>query len=97
MVCKDDFYFPSKYDSISPRINHRKIKYISPEELAEAMYRVLSKHYGMTRDSLCSQTAKAYSFNRMTGPVASAMDKSFELLLWQKRIAVVDGKVRVLK
>ena len=51
----------------------------------------------MTRDSLCSQTAKAYSFNRMTGPVASAMDKSFELLLWQKRIAVVDGKVRVLK
>ena len=97
VVCKDDFYFPSKYDSISPRINHRKIKYISPEELAEAMYRVLSKHYGMTRDSLCSQTAKAYSFNRMTGPVASAMDKSFELLLWQKRIAVVDGKVRVLK
>lgn len=98
VIRKGDFFFPAGYTNITPRVNSRKnIKHISTEELAEAMYRVLSKSVGMTRESLCAETAYVYDFRRMTPNITSAMNEAFDLLVNQNRIEINGGKVNISK
>lgn len=97
LIRKDDFFFPAGYTEVFPRINSRKINYISTEELAEAMYRVLDKSVGLTKELLCAETARAYNFQRMTQNINLAIDEAFTLLLKQERIEIIDGKVSVAK
>lgn len=58
---------------------------------------ILSKSVGLTKESLCIETAHAYNFHRMTQNIVSAINAAFELLLKQKRIEIVDGKVSIPK
>ena len=96
IIRKGDFFFPVGYTTIKPRVNTRKnIAHISPEELAEAMFAVLSKSVGPNKAQLCAETARAYRFARMTPAVAAAMDEAFDLLLQQGRIEIVDDKVKI--
>lgn len=95
LIRKGDFFFPAGYTKISPRINSRKIYHISTEELAEAMYKVLSKSVGLTKELLCTETARAYNFHRMTHNITSAVNEAFELLVKQERIEIIDGKVSI--
>ena len=97
VIRKGDFFYPRGYKVISPRMNNRKINYIAVEELAEAMCVVLRKSVGLTKESVCAETARAYNFHRMTQNITSAMNSAFELLAKQKRIAVIDGKVSLVK
>ena len=97
LIRKGDFFFPAGYTKISPRINNRKINHISTEELAEAMYMVLKKSVGLTKELLCAETARAYNFHRMTQNVTSAIDAAFELLMQQARIEIIEGKVSISK
>lgn len=97
IVRKGDFLFPAKYKMISPRVNSRKINYISTEELAEAMYVVLSKSVGLTKDLLCAETARAYNFHRMTQNITSAVNSAFDLLISQDRIKLVEDKPIISK
>ena len=97
IIRKGDFFFPVGYTTIKPRVNTRKnIAHISPEELAEAMFAVLSKSVGPNKNQLCAETARAYRFARMTPAVAAAMDEAFDLLLQQGRIEIVDDKVKIV-
>lgn len=86
VIRKGDFFYPRGYKVISPRMNNRKINYIAVEELAEAMCVVLRKSVGLTKESVCAETARAYNFHRMTQNITSAMNSAFELLAKQKRI-----------
>ena len=95
LIRKGDFFFPAGYTKISPRVNNRKINHVSTEELAEAMYLVLSKSVGLTKELLCAETARAYNFHRMTQNITLAINSAFELLLEQKRIEIIDGKVSI--
>ena len=97
LIRKGDFFFPAGYTEVSPRLNSRKIYHISTEELAEAMYRVLDKSVGLTKELLCAETARAYNFQRMTPNINSVIDEAFTLLLEQERIEIIDGKVSVSK
>lgn len=97
LIRKGDFFFPAGYTKISTRVNSRKINYISTEELAEAMYRVLSKSVGLTKELLCTETARAYNFHRMTQNINSTINEAFELLLKQERIEIIEGKVSMSK
>ncbi len=97
LIRKGDFFFPAGYTKISPRVNSRKINHISTEELAEAMYRVLSKSVGLTKELLCAETARAYNFHRMTQNITSAINEAFELLVKQERIEIIEGKVSIFK
>lgn len=100
IIRKENFLFPIGYTKISPRVNNpyiRKINYISTEELAEAMYVVLSKSVGFTKNQLCAETAHAYYFERMTKGVTLAMNEAFLLLQRQGRIEVIEDKVNISK
>ena len=97
LIRKGDFFFPAGYTKVSPRVNSRKINHISTEELAEAMYRVLSKSVGLTKELLCAETARAYNFHRMTQNITSAINEAFELLVKQERIEIIEGKVSISK
>lgn len=97
LIRKGEFFFPDGYTKITPHVNRRKIDYISTEELAEAMYRVLSKNVGMTKEDLCTETARAYNFRRMTLNITSAMTKACNLLRKQGRIEIIKGKVNISK
>lgn len=97
LIRKGDFFFPAGYTKISPCVNSRKINHISTEELAEAMYRVLSKSVGLTKELLCAETAHAYNFQRMTQNITSVINEAFELLVKQERIEIIEGKVSISK
>lgn len=94
IVRKGDFFFPIGYDEIIPRQNNiRKIDYVSKEELAEVMMAILDKCIGATKETLCTETARAYNYNRITQNISSAMDNAFKLLIKDHRINIIDGKV----
>ncbi len=94
IIRKGDFLFPVGYGKITPRQNNtRKIDYVSEEELAEVMMAVLDKCIGATKETLCTETARAYNYNRMTQNISAAMDRAFELLLKEQRIEVLESKV----
>lgn len=94
IIRKDDFLFPVGYGKIIPRQNNiRKIDYVLEDELAEVMIAVLGKCIGATKETLCTETARAYNYNRMTPNISAAMDKAFELLLQENRIQIIEGKV----
>ena len=97
VVKKDDFYYPAGYKEVIPRVNSRKIIHISIDELAEAMYVVLSKSVGLTKEQLCSECARAYNFQRMTANIEAAMNKAFDILMSQKRIEIIEEKVKLTK
>ena len=98
IIRKDNFLYPCSYDKITPRQdNTRKIDYVATEELAEAMLAVLDKCIGATKETLCTETARAYNYNRMTENISSEMNRAFELLLQDNRVEVLEGKVVQVK
>ena len=97
VVKKEDFYYPAGHKEVIPRVNSRKIIHISVDELAEAMYVVLSKNIGLTKEQLCSECAHAYNFQRMTANISLAMNEAFDILLSQKRIEIIEEKVNISK
>lgn len=96
IILKNDFYYPASYLKIPVYIpNTRKINHISIEELAEAMYEIASKCTGATKESLCTETTRAFGFHRMTANIEESMNSGFELLVEQGRFKVIDGKVAI--
>lgn len=96
IIQKNDFFYPINYTKILVHIpNARKINYIAIEELAQAMYEITSKCTGVTEEALCMETARAFGFNRMTANIEEAMNQGFRLLVEEKRIKIMDGKVSV--
>jgi len=91
---KGDFLFPEKHSEIIVRMpNTRKINYISTEEIAEAMAKILFHRVGVTKEGLCTITTRVYGFSRMGENITTAMNNSFELLLKQGRVKIVDDKI----
>ena len=92
----NQFYFPKAHGEIVVRLNNsRRIEHVSPLELAEAMYKVLQKSIGIEKDALCTETARAYNYNRMTSKISAAMEEAFAILLRTQRIVVSNGKVEI--
>lgn len=61
------------------------------------MLLVLVKCVGATQETLCTETARAYNYNRMTQNISLAMDTAFELLIKDHRIDINEGKVVQVK
>jgi very-short-patch-repair endonuclease len=94
IVQRGYFLFPVNYDRITPRQNNtRKIDHVSEEELAEVLMIVLDKCIGATKDSLCTEAARAYNYKRMTDGISIAFEWAFDLLLKENRVEILDGKV----
>ncbi len=98
LVCKGDFVFPVKYQTIPVRMpNTRRIQYVSTEELSEAMYRILKTCVGTTREALSAETTRVYGFARAGQNISLAMTNAVDYLIKTKRIEELDGKLRVIR
>lgn len=91
---KGDFIFKANYEKVYPRcFNNRKIDHVSKEELSEAMMYVIEKSVGATKERICVETARAYNYNRITNNIDLALNDAFTMLLNEKRIMILEGKV----
>jgi len=96
VIRKGYFIFPSEYSEITVRIpNDRKISHISIEELAAAMFRIVSHCVGINRESLCVETARLYGFNRSGQNITAAMYDAYDLLLSQGKAKEIGGKLSI--
>lgn len=98
VVRKGDFFYAAGYTKIIPRAlgNTRQVNHISPDELAEAMFVIVSKSYGIMRDSLFQIVAREFGFARASERIQVALQHAYEVLLNSGRVKESDGKVVVL-
>ncbi|MCL1913870.1 MAG: hypothetical protein FWG10_08355 [Eubacteriaceae bacterium] len=95
VVRKGDFFYPAINAKIIPRAvgNTREIKHISIDELAEAMFIIVSNSYGIMKDHLFKATVQEYGFARSGEKIQTAMQNAYKVLLNSKRAKEIDGKV----
>ena len=77
----------------SPHGESRAINYISTEELAEAMFVIAKKSFGITKSDLYVVTSRVFGFNRTGGNITQSMEKTCSYLLESGRVKEVDGKI----
>jgi very-short-patch-repair endonuclease len=97
---KNNFYWPHDNGTVIVRIPGdknliRPINYISTEELAEALFNIASKSFGIKNDDLFTATARVFGFNRTGGNISQAMQKACEYLIENNRAKNIDGKIIV--
>lgn len=96
VMARDEFYYPNGVFNVIPKINSdRPIEFISKEELAEAMYKIINNCIGVNRESLLQETAKAYGFIHRGNNITNALKNSYEYLLESEKIKEVEGKIIV--
>ncbi len=98
VIKKDDFCWHKKAKEIKVKIplpygDSRTINYISTEELAEAIFVIAGKSFGIKRSDLYVVTARAFGFSRIGGNIIQSMEASCLFLLESGRLKEVDGKV----
>ena len=98
VVRKGDFFYPANYKTITPRAvgNTRPIDHISVDELAEAMFLIVSKSFGIMEESLLQSVAREYGFARSGEKIQKAMQKAYKKLMNSGRIRETEGKVVVI-
>jgi very-short-patch-repair endonuclease len=70
----------------------RPIRYISKEELGEAMISITNQSYGIKTDDLLVTAARAFGFNRTGGNINQAMQAAYLYLLENKKITEIDDR-----
>ncbi|EGD47043.1 Protein of unknown function DUF3320 [Ruminiclostridium papyrosolvens DSM 2782] len=98
IIKKDNFLWHKDVKDIQVKIpepygNVRPINYISTEEIAEAMYTIVSKSFGITTNDLIAITSRTFGFNRSGGNISVAMQLACLHLLECGRVKEVDGKI----
>ena len=88
----DFLYHIARNDVPARQRGGRDIKFISPDELAEAMLLVLKTCIGTTRSGLIDETVRAYGFTRRGNNISVAMDAAYTVLLSSGKIRESDGK-----
>lgn len=92
---KGDYFYPLNFGKILPRTvgNTRSIDNISTDELVAAMVVIAGTCIGITKESLFSETARSYGFNRTGGKIQSALQSAYDQLLSEEKGQEVDGKL----
>ena len=94
------FYAPANYDEIVVRIPKigdkvRPINYISTTEIAEAMYCIASKCYGIKAEDLFVATSREFGFNRTGSNITNSMQIAYNYLFKSEKIQE-DGEGKVV-
>ena len=93
---KGDFLYKYSFSQVPHYSSgNRPIKYISCDELASAMYSIAKTMIGPTKDTLLTETARAYGFARSGSKIGSALQDAFQLLLDNQQISVDEEKIYV--
>lgn len=98
VIKKEDFCWHKNVKEIKVKIpckdgDGRGINYISMEELAEAMFVIAGKSFGISKRNLYVVTARTFGFNRTGGNITQALEKSYLYLLENGRVKEIDGKI----
>ena len=95
---KDSFVYPKGYSSIPIRMpNDRPIQFISTEELATAMKKILNRSVGMTKEGLIEETTRVYGFLRTGAKIQAAMQDAISYLERNGSIDIIDNKINLLQ
>lgn len=94
---KEGFCWHKNVNEIKVKIpldgHSRAINYISTEELAEAMFNIAGKSFGITKSDLYVVTARVFGFSRTGGNITQSMENACLYLLENGRVKEVDGKI----
>ncbi len=98
VIKKGDFCWHKNAKEIKVKIplpygDSRAINYISMEELAEAMFVIVGKSFGITKSDLYVVTARVFGFNRTGGNITQSMEKACLHLLESDRVKEIGGKI----
>lgn len=98
VIKKGDFCWHKNVKEIKVKIppmygDGRAINYISMEELAEAMFVITGKSFGITKSDLYVVTARVFGFNRKGGNITKSMEKACLYLIESDKVKEVDGKI----
>ena len=93
-IKKGDFYYPCAYTEIPVRkAGIRPIQYISNDEIAAGMMRVLQNCVGVSKEQLINETVRAFGFNRRGANINDAMNTAYNMLIRTDKIKEFAGKV----
>ncbi|HOW36292.1 MAG TPA: DUF3320 domain-containing protein [Candidatus Omnitrophota bacterium] len=97
---RKDFYWLNKHQELKIRnrdVNdvYKKIEYVAPEEVQEAVKYVLNMEYSIPLVSLISQTAKSLGFHRIGDDVYSYIKKAIDLLIKNEDLYEDNGNIRI--
>lgn len=98
VIKKEDFCWHKNVKEIKVKIptlngDGRPINYISTEELAEAMFVIVGKSFGISKSALCVLTARTFGFNRTGIHISQSMERACLYLLERGKVNEVDGKI----
>ena len=74
----------------------RKIEYISPKEIAEALQQVIAHSFGFTPEDLLLETANKLGYKRTTANISYYIEKVYKSMLKNNIVKEVDGKVHLV-
>lgn len=81
---------PKEYETPRP------IEYIHTEEVAMSMIKIIEKSFGITREDLASECARAFGFERKGPKIKVKTDAAIKWLVDNKRIRIIDGKAQLI-
>lgn len=95
---REDFYWLKCSNRIEVRIpnvenGNRPINYICTEELAEAMFAIVNKSFGILKDDLFVATARVFGFSRTGGNITQALIIACDYLINSNKIKELNGKI----
>lgn len=81
---------PGEYDTPRP------MEFISTEEVALAMIRIISNSFGITEEDLASECARVFGFERKGPKIKAKTDAAIKYLEDNFKIRIIDGKAQII-
>jgi hypothetical protein len=102
VVVKGSFLWPQQLQDVPVRIpilgvpeSKRKLGYIPPEEIENAMKTIAQYALGISPESLINETAKVFGFTRLGEKSKKRFSDIYKRLLWEKKLVCNHDLVNV--
>ena len=101
VIDKDNFIRVLPLSPITVRIpgeyeTPRPMEFISTEEVASAMIKIISSSFGITKEDLASECARVFGFERKGPKIKIKTDAAIKWLVDNKQIRIIDGKAQLI-
>jgi hypothetical protein len=103
VLVKGSFLWPPELQDVQARVpvpgvpeSKRKLEYIPPEEIENAMKTVAQYALGISTESLIVETAKVFGFNHAGEKSRKRFSDIYKRLLWEKKLICTNDLVTVV-
>ena len=100
MVVKGSFLWPPELQDVPAHVpvpgvpeSKRKLEYIPPEEIENAMKLIAQYALGISAESLIAETAKVFGFSHTGEKSRKRFSDVYKRLLWEKKIICTNNVV----